>query len=114
MLLLTPIHWQDYELIDSGNFEKLERFGQYIIARPEPQAIWDKALSDTEWKRMTQATFVREKNAPERGEWHLTKGMSDKWWIQYQHDILQLRLKCSLTSFKHVGVFPEQAENWDF
>lgn len=114
MNLLTPTHWHDYELIDSGHFEKLERFGAYIVARPEPQAIWDKALPGAEWKRLAQATFVREKNSPEKGQWLLTKGMPEKWWIAYQHAGIQLQLKCSLTSFKHVGVFPEQAANWDF
>ena len=46
--------WKDYELIDSGNFEKLERFGQYIMARPEPKALWDKTMSDQEWNRVIQ------------------------------------------------------------
>ncbi|MCP1382127.1 class I SAM-dependent methyltransferase [Runella salmonicolor] len=114
MQLLTPLHWQDYELIDSGNFEKLERFGDYILARPEPQAIWDKSLSDADWKKKAHATFVRDKQATERGEWQLTKGMPEKWWINYRHAGLSLRLKCSLTSFKHVGIFPEQAVNWDY
>lgn len=79
MQLLTPLHWQDYELIDSGNFEKLERFGDYLLARPEPQAIWDKSLSDADWKKKAHATFVRDKQATERGEWQLTKGMPEKW-----------------------------------
>jgi 23S rRNA (cytosine1962-C5)-methyltransferase len=114
MVLLTPTHWQDYELIDSGNFEKLERFGAYTLARPEPQAIWNKNLPDSEWKRLAQATFVRDKGSPERGQWQLIGNMPDKWWINYKHGGLDLKLKCSLTAFKHVGVFPEQAANWDF
>jgi 23S rRNA (cytosine1962-C5)-methyltransferase len=113
MQLLTPQNWKDYELIDSGNFEKLERFGQYILSRPEPQAIWDKSLPESEWQA-ADATFKREKSSPERGEWQLKKGMVEKWWIHYRHAGLNLELKCSLTSFKHVGVFPEQAANWDF
>ncbi|MCS6796206.1 MAG: oxidoreductase, partial [Raineya sp.] len=59
MLLLTPTYWQEYQLIDSGNFEKLERFGKYIVARPEPQAVWDKSLSEKEWQKMAHATFTR-------------------------------------------------------
>ncbi len=114
MQLLTPLHWKEYELIDSGNFEKLERFGAYVLARPEPQAIWDKSLSEQEWKKRAQATFVREKNSPERGEWQLTPGMPEKWWTSYRHQQLDLKLKCSLTAFKHVGIFPEQAANWDY
>jgi 23S rRNA (cytosine1962-C5)-methyltransferase len=114
MVLLTPTHWQDYELIDSGNFEKLERFGPYILARPEPQAIWNKSLPDTEWKRLAQATFVRDKGSPERGQWQLVGNMPEKWWINYKYSGLDLKFKCSLTAFKHVGIFPEQAANWDF
>ena len=114
MQLFTPKHWQDYELIDCGNFEKLERFGEYILARPEPQAIWDKAMPESEWQLLANATFKRDKSSPERGEWQLKKGMSEKWWIQYRHAGLNLQIKCSLTGFKHVGVFPEQATNWDF
>ncbi len=114
MQLFTPQHWKDYELIDSGNFEKLERFGEHILARPEPQAIWDKAMPASEWQRQATAAFKRDKSSPERGEWQLAKGASEKWWIQYRHAGLHLQLKCSLTAFKHVGVFPEQANNWDY
>ena len=56
--LLTP-HFPDYELIDSGDFEKLERFGQYITRRPEPQAIWHKSMSEQEWRNMAHASFMR-------------------------------------------------------
>ena len=60
MKLLHPSSWNDYELIDSGDFEKLERFGKYTLIRPEPQAIWTKSLSDADWKKMAHAKFVRE------------------------------------------------------
>ena len=59
--LLTPQEWSDYELIDSGNFEKLERFGRYVTARPEPQAIWNKSLPDAEWNQRTNAYFRKDK-----------------------------------------------------
>jgi 23S rRNA (cytosine1962-C5)-methyltransferase len=114
MQLLTPLHWQDYELIDCGDFEKLERFGDYVLARPEPQAIWDKVLPNDEWEARAQAWFIRDKNASERGVWQLKPGMPEKWWLGYRHGGLDLQLKCSLTSFKHVGIFPEQAANWDY
>ena len=58
--LLHPSCWTEYELIDAGNFEKLERFGKYFLIRPEPQALWKKSLSETEWKKMAHAKFVRE------------------------------------------------------
>lgn len=114
MLLLTPEQNTDYQLIDSGSFEKLERFGPYIVSRPEPQAIWDKSLSDAEWDRQTNAVFKRDKNSQEKGQW-VTKGdMPERWVVQYRSGKLHLRAKLALSSFKHVGIFPEQATNWDY
>lgn len=112
--LLTPGLWPEYELIDSGNFEKLERFGPYTLARPEPQAIWDKSLPDTDWQRLAHATFRRDRQSPERGDWQKAPNMRDPWSIQYQQDGLNLQFKLALTAFKHVGIFPEQASNWAF
>ncbi len=117
MHLLTPQHWQEYELLDSGNFEKLERFGKYIVARPEPQAIWDKSLSDNEWEKSAHAYFRRAKEADkstERGEWFLKKNVQEQWWITYQYLQKQWKMRLGFTSFKHVGIFPEQAENWNY
>ncbi len=119
MLLLEPKHWKDYELIDSGNYEKLERFGKFIISRPEPQAVWQKSMTDDEWITMSDATFKREKgkssnDGNERGEWIQKKGMPDQWFIHYDYKDMHLRFRLGLTSFKHVGIFPEQAENWNF
>jgi 23S rRNA (cytosine1962-C5)-methyltransferase len=111
---LTVQNWADYELIDSGNFEKLERFGQYILARPEPQAIWDKHLPESEWNRQAQAIFKKEKGSSEKGQWVLKKGMPEQWFIQYFYQGLQLRFRLGLSSFKHVGIFPEQDPNWQF
>lgn len=119
MLLLEPQHWTDYELIDSGNYEKLERFGKYILARPEPQAVWQKSLPEKEWEDMADAIFRREKgkssqDGNERGEWIQKKGMPDQWFINYDYKDMHLKFRLGLTSFKHVGIFPEQAENWNF
>ena len=61
----------DYELIDSGDFEKLERFGRYVVRRPEPQAIWRRTLSEEEWRRAADASFLRDTRSEERGEWRL-------------------------------------------
>ena len=75
MELLTSTDWNEYELIDTGNREKLERFGKYILIRPEPQAVWQKSLSESEWERLNHARYVRQKgkkNAAddfERGSW---------------------------------------------
>ncbi len=112
--ILTPELWQDYELIDSGDFEKLERFGKYTVARPEPQAIWEKKLSIDEWEKLADAWFARDEYNPEKGRWTTKPGMKDLWWIGYQTPDLDLTLKISLSSFKHVGLFPEQAANWDY
>ena len=111
--LLTPTHWKDYELIDCGDFEKLERFGNLILSRPEPQAVWKKVLSPEEWKKKAHITF-RGRSATS-GEWvRHNKSVPDRWNVNYQNDEVSINLRLGLTSFKHVGVFPEQAVNWDY
>lgn len=115
MQLLTPTSWQDYELIDCGDFEKLERFGKYITIRPEPQAVWDKGMTDKDWEKMAHVKFIPKSSSS--GTWNKIKQMPDQWKIEYplggkNNSILRFRL--GLTSFKHVGLFPEQAVNWDF
>lgn len=118
--LLHPASWTDYELIDSGEGEKLERFGKYVLIRPEPQAIWSKVLSDQEWSSLAHARFDREQKDKFRfsdevkGGWTRGKGMPESWQVTYQYQSLHLTLRLALTSFGHVGVFPEQGENWNF
>jgi len=114
MKLISPKGWKDYELIDSGNGEKLERFGKYVLARPEPQALWDKGLPDHEWDKMHNAWFSRNEKSPDKGIWNLKKGMPDQWWVTYALDSRILQFRLGLTSFKHVGLFPEQADNWHY
>lgn len=111
--ILFP-EWEDYELVDCGGFEKLERFGRYVTVRPEPQAIWHKSLPEEEWERMASAVFRRDANSEERGRWLLGAGMPEQWRIDYRYRGMSLRMRLGLTSFKHVGVFPEQGENWNF
>lgn len=110
---LTP-DFRDYELIDSGDFEKLERFGRIVTRRPEPQAIWHKSLSNEEWQRLADASFLREERSEERGEWRVKPQTPDRWTISYRYKEMQLRMRLAMTSFKHVGIFPEQAANWNF
>lgn len=117
--LIAPVHFTDYELIDSGNFYKLERFGQYILSRPEPQAIWERHLPETEWQQLAHAHFVLKKvnnrvDNLDRGEWLTKKGMPESWYVNYNYGQMHLKFRLALTSFKHVGIFPEQAENWNF
>ena len=113
--------WKDYELVDSGSFEKLERFGSYYLARPEPKALWDKTLPESEWQRLTHTRFTPgagfgKAGKEDSGTWNRLRKMDDQWYISYKG--LQggpdFRLRLGLTSFKHVGVFPEQAPNWEF
>nr|WP_166332925.1 class I SAM-dependent methyltransferase [Sphingobacterium chungjuense] len=111
--LLTPKHWKDYELIDCGDFEKLERFGDMILIRPEPQAVWPKSLSNAEWEKRYHIKF--KGRSATSGEW-LKKNprLADRWHIAYRNESVEIRFRLGLTSFKHVGIFPEQAVNWDY
>ncbi len=111
--LLTPQHWQDYELLDCGDFEKLERFGNLILIRPEPQAVWAKSWSVGEWQKMHHIRF--KGRSATAGEWIKKDSKTpDRWHISYQNNEVAFNFRLSLTSFKHVGIFPEQAVNWDY
>jgi 23S rRNA (cytosine1962-C5)-methyltransferase len=108
----------DYELIDTGGWEKLERFGQFTIRRPEPQAVWRKALDENLWQQ-ADAWFRRErgKDSPdgnERGEWRCRQGMKQQWFVRHDYKSMHLQMRLGLTAFKHVGIFPEQAGNWNY
>lgn len=115
MELLYPKNWNDYELIDCGDFEKLERFGKFITIRPEPQAVWPKIYNEKEWEKLAHVKFVPKSSSS--GEWKKLKQMPDQWTINYRlngnSSEGELVFRLGLTSFKHVGVFPEQAVNWD-
>lgn len=112
---VLPGQLPEYELIDSGDFEKLERFGKYVLRRPEPQAVWNKSLKAADWESRSHASFSRkgEKDS-EAGNWQINKGMPDRWMVNYHQGGLKLKMRLALTSFKHVGIFPEQAANWDW
>jgi len=121
MKIFYPGGWNDYELIDTGNQEKLERFGDFILARPEPQAVWPKALNEKEWQKQLHARFKRRKGVDwgkdepvDQGAWIREKPMPDQWAIHYKSNGLNLRFRLGLTSFGHIGVFPEQADNWNY
>ena len=113
--------WKDYEVIDSGNGEKLERYGRFYMARPEPKALWDKTMSEAEWSRLIHTRFTPgagfgKAGKEDSGTWNRLKQMDDQWFINYvsPQQGLRFRLRLGLTSFKHVGVFPEQASNWEY
>lgn len=97
---------KDYELIDSGNEEKLERYGKYVLRRPDPQALWNKTLDEKEWKA-ADAYFFRDLD---KKGWKKQKEMQNEWKISFD-DIM---FNISPTAFKHTGVFPEQEPNWNW
>lgn len=98
--------WKDYECIDAGNGEKLERWGNIILRRPDPQAMWYTKI-DNRWKNV-DGFYHRSKNGG--GNWEFFTKLQDYWTISYK----DLKFKVSPTGFKHTGLFPEQAINWDF
>lgn len=98
--------WEDYECLDAGNGEKLERWGNVIFRRPDPQAMWNISF-DSAWKNVDG---VYHRSSKGGGSWEFHKKLKDFWTIQYK----DLTFKVSPTSFKHTGLFPEQAINWDF
>lgn len=111
--LLSPQHWKDYELIDCGNFEKLERFGNVILIRPEPQAVWEKKYPESEWTKQHHIRF--KGRSATSGEWiKKDQKTPDRWHITYKNEDIKLQFRLALTSFKHLGIFPEQAVNWDY
>ena len=112
MNLFTAENWKDYELLDCGDLEKLERFGNVVLRRPEPQALWQKQYSEQEWNKLADVKFIQK--GSHAGEWKKNKPIADKWKIGYDYGDLSIKFNLSLTSFKHVGIFPEQALNWDF
>jgi 23S rRNA (cytosine1962-C5)-methyltransferase len=118
--LLQPASWTEYELLDSGSGEKLERFGDYNLIRPEPQALWPKVWDEKRWLNKAHARFDREQKDKFRfsddvkGGWKKIKAMPDSWNITYPYNPLNLRLRLALTTFGHVGIFPEQGTNWNF
>lgn len=100
-------NWKDYECIDAGDGEKLERWKDVILRRPDPQVLWPKDEDDKLWKQ-PHAHYHRSSKGG--GSWEFKTSMKDSWTIQYKH----LIFKVSPTGFKHTGLFPEQAANWDF
>lgn len=106
LIILKTTPQKDYELLDSGEGEKLERFGTFVLRRPDPQALWGKKLSNEKWID-ADAFFERD---DVKTVWKKKKEMSSDWQI----DFGGLSLKISPTAFKHTGLFPEQLPNWQW
>ena len=98
--------WTDYELIDCGRGEKLERWGDQLLVRPDPQAIWNTPRTHPGWKH-PHGRYARSSSGG--GQWE-KKDMPERWTIRYG----SLTFNIKPMNFKHTGVFPEQAANWDF
>lgn len=98
--------WKDYEVIDTSKGEKLERWGKYLLVRPDPQVLWDTPKKDRGWKKMNGHYHRSSKGG---GEWEFFD-LPKQWTINYK----SLTFNLQPFSFKHTGVFPEQATNWDW
>ncbi|HEX2953676.1 MAG TPA: class I SAM-dependent methyltransferase [Bacillota bacterium] len=105
--MLIPTDWKDYELIDTGMGEKLERWGKVILRRPDPQIIWPATLSNAEWNKV-DAHYHRSKTGG--GSWEMKRSLPERWNVGYKGMNFIVRP----TDFKHTGLFPEQAVNWDW
>jgi len=103
-----PTRWKDYILLDSGNGFKLEQYGPYRLVRPEAEAVWTPVLPDAEWKK-ANATY---KPSPEEngGHWEFRGNHLDQWQLTYPN----LKFTAQFSGSRHVGVFPEQACQWDW
>ena len=98
--------WKDYQVLDTSKGEKLERWGDYLLVRPDPQVIWDTPKKNPGWKKMN-GHYHRSKKGG--GEWEFFN-LPEQWTIQYK----DLTFNLKPFSFKHTGLFPEQATNWDW
>lgn len=109
-------HWKDYEVLDTSDGEKLERWGKYILIRPDPQVIWSAPRNHTGWKHKNGHYHRSSKGG---GEWEFRE-LPDEWSIQYAGENFvkapqnRLTFRLKPFSFKHTGLFPEQAANWDW
>ncbi len=99
-------HWQDYEIIDAGNRDKLERWNDVILVRPDPQAIW-QPTDDKRWQKYDGIYHRSDRGG---GSWQFNRKLPDYWTVSYRN----LVFKVTPTNFKHTGLFPEQAANWDW
>lgn len=106
--MITPNNFKDYELIDASNGEKLERFGKYILLRPDPTIIWDNGNLLEKYKGKIDAVYYRSNKGG--GHWENLKKIPSTWTINYKN----LTFNIKQMGFKHTGIFPEQAVNWDY
>ncbi len=106
--MLVASNWQDYELIDASNGEKLERWGKYILLRPDPTIIWDNGNLLDKYKDNIDAIYHRSSKGG--GYWENLRKLPSNWTVNYK----DLTFNVKQMGFKHTGIFPEQAANWDY
>ena len=110
-MLATPGPLPDYALLDSGDGRKLERFGRFTVDRPEPQAMWQAALEPGRW--LWADAIFKPSGGEEDGEggrWRKNKPVPETWALK----VLGITVLCRLTSFRHLGLFPEQLPHWQW
>src|SRR5688572_30542202 len=109
--ILAESGWFDYALLDSGSGRKLERFGKVTVSRPEPQALWQPLLSESDWKK-ADASFINasEREDDDRGQWVLHKKIPETW----ETGVEDVKMNCQLMSYRHMGLFPEQRPHWQW
>ena len=105
--MIVAKDWKDYKIIDMANGEKLEKWGNIILTRPDPQIIWNKKTFPEKWKD-SYAIYNRSKTGG--GSWNYNKKIPESWQIKYKN----LTFNIKPMGFKHTGLFPEQAVNWDW
>lgn len=103
-MIIKTTKQKDYELLDSGEGKKLERYGKYVLSRPDPEALWRKTLTDQDWEKC-DLEFIRNGT---KNKWIIKNGIPNNWNIAYGN----LNFLIRPTSFKHIGLFPEQLPNW--
>ncbi len=108
--MFTASGWTDYEILDASGGEKLERWGEYLLVRPDPQVIWNTKRLDPGWKK-ANAIYHRSKSGG--GEWEF-RNLPKQWQISYRLGASDLTFHLKPFSFKHTGLFPEQAVNWEW
>ena len=106
-MILTADNWRDYICLDAGSGEKLEQWNGIVLRRPDPQAIWPKDEKNRQWSK---ADAIYHRSSKGGGEWEYRKSLPESWTVSYR----DLTFKVSPTGFKHTGLFPEQAVNWDW
>ena len=105
--MLVSNEWKDYELLDMAKGQKLERWGKYILIRPDPQIVWDKKTNPKLWEK-ANAKYIRSNTGG--GHWEKYSKIDENWSIKYKNLVFNLKPM----GFKHTGLFPEQAVNWDY